>query len=89
MVRFVCDRCGYTCDHSAFDAAFGLAWIASGRTKLALCREYGARGAACSAGVLRSGLDDAAIDDALRRAGYGRYAHGAKNEGAVIQERVE
>ena len=71
MVRFVCDACGHACDHTAFDMTFALAWVASGRTKLARCCDYGA---GCATGVLRSGLDDAAIDAELRAAGYGEYA---------------
>ena len=50
--------------------SFALAWVASGRTKIARCRDYGA---GCETGVLRSGLDDPAIDAELRAAGYGAY----------------
>ena len=43
MVTLRCDACGFVCDHTVCGVLFAVAWIASGRTKLAHCRDYGAK----------------------------------------------
>lgn len=77
-MRFTCDQCGHTCDHSVFGVRFAIAWIASGRTKIAQCCDYGARTDCC--GILKSGLTDQEIDDELQSRGYDKCGNPVQKE---------
>lgn len=68
MVRLQCDACGFECDHNTCGVMFAIAWLASGRTKLAYCSEYGPN-TECR-GVLRSYLTEKEIDSEMESAGY-------------------
>lgn len=70
MVTLRCDACDFVCDHTVCGVLFAVAWIASGRTKLAYCRDYGAT-TNCP-GVLRSALTDGEIDSEMKAVGYDR-----------------
>lgn len=65
-----CDVCDFVCDHTVCGITFAVSWIASGRTKLAHCAAYGAKGD-CK-GVLRSYLTDDQIDAEMKANGYDR-----------------
>ena len=71
MVTLTCDACGYSCDHTKMTLAFAMAWLRSGRTKVAHCRSFG--GPATCGGVLRSGLTDAEVCAQVRAQGYGDH----------------
>lgn len=70
MVLLTCDVCNFACEHTVCGIAFAASWIASGRSKLAHCADYGSK-TDCP-GVLRSHLTDDQIDSEMKASGYDR-----------------